>query len=60
MVVLVMRVCLAIGTEIEVVANGALITGALDILGLVLTEWTVAEDANVAGFTIAWSRDWLK
>ena len=59
MVVLVVWVGLAVGAEVLVVADGTLIAGALNVLGLVLAEWTVAEDADVTSLAVSWGRDWF-
>ncbi len=59
MVVFIMWVCFAIGTEVCVVADSTLIASALDIVLLALAEWSVAIDADVASLAVAWSSDWI-
>lgn len=59
MIVLVMWVSLAVGTEIRVVADSALVARTLDIVVLILAQWSIAVDADMASLAIARSGDRL-
>lgn len=58
MVVLVVGIGFAVGAEVSIVANSALVTHALDIAVLVLAERAIAVDTNVFRLIRVASSSW--
>jgi hypothetical protein len=59
-VVLVVWIRLAVVAEIRVVANGTLVADALDVVVLILAEWSVAVDAHMTGTVLTRHRNWIE